>query len=93
MQVERLAWADPADTEVAFHRAIADAGGRLEEIRPHPKSGIYWRSSDGTEYRFYDSLEKDDTMLAVIPSSRVPTSLEDGRSRKVWEFKVRFPEQ
>ena len=82
-----------AAAEVAFHRAIADAGGRSNEIRPHPKSGVYWRSSDGTEYRFYDSPDNDDTVLAVIPSLRAPTSLEDGRSRKVWEFKVRFPEQ
>ena len=83
----RLASADPADAEVAFHRAIENAGGNLNKIVPNDEEGQRWTAPDGTRYERYYSEENKDIVIIVIPSSRAPN--RDG----LWNIKIRFREQ
>ena len=86
-QSVRLASADPADAEVAFHRAIENAGGNLNEMVPNDQEGQRWTAPDGTRYERYYSEGNKDTPIIVILSPRAPNA--DG----LWNIKIRFRRQ
>ena len=80
----RLAAADPAHAEVAFHRAIENAGGNLSEMVPNDQEGQRWTAPDGTTYERYESKRNGDTVIIIIPSPRALNA--DG----LWNIKIRF---